>query len=64
VIIPKANKDELEEISKEIRREMDFVLADTLDQVFKTALLPRRKRKSTTRGGRSATVAKRKGKSS
>jgi len=39
IIIPKSNKDELEEISEKVRRRMHFVLADTLDQVIETALV-------------------------
>jgi len=38
VIIPKSNRDELEEISEKVRRRMHFVLADTLDQVIEAAL--------------------------
>jgi ATP-dependent Lon protease len=38
VIIPKSNKDELEEVSDKVRRRMRFVLADTLDQVIEMAL--------------------------
>jgi len=38
VIIPKSNKDDLEELSEKVRRRMQIVFADTLDQVIETAL--------------------------
>ena len=46
VIIPKLNEKDLDDIPKEIRKGMNFVLAETMDDVFQTALnkkkLPRR----------------------
>jgi ATP-dependent Lon protease len=45
VIIPKLNEKDLDDIPKEIRKGMNFVLAETMDDVFRTALkkkLPRR----------------------
>ena len=45
VIIPKQNEKDLEEIPKNVRKEMNFILADTLDEVIKSAL----KAKSTGR---------------
>ncbi|MGI8906665.1 MAG: endopeptidase La [Candidatus Sumerlaeaceae bacterium] len=39
IIIPQDNEDDLEDISKKIRREMNFVLVDTVDQVLENALL-------------------------
>jgi ATP-dependent Lon protease len=38
VIIPKGNKDELEELSEAVRRRMHFVFAESLDQVIEMAL--------------------------
>ena len=38
VIIPKQNEKDLEEIPKNVRKEMNFILADTLDEVIKSAL--------------------------
>jgi len=49
VIIPKSNKDELEEISEKVRRRMHFVLADTLDQVIETALMKKAEAKPSRR---------------
>ena len=45
VIIPKLNEKDLDDIPKEIRKDMKFVLAETMDDVIRTALqkkLPRR----------------------
>ncbi len=38
VIIPKRNKKDLEEIPKYIKKDMEFVYAETMDQVLKVAL--------------------------
>ncbi|MBI5640551.1 MAG: endopeptidase La [Nitrospirae bacterium] len=38
VVIPRRNKKDLEEIPKYIKKDMEFVFADTMDQVLKTAL--------------------------
>jgi ATP-dependent Lon protease len=38
VIIPKLNEKDLDDIPKEIRKGMNFVLAETMDDVFRTAL--------------------------
>lgn len=38
VIIPKRNKKDLEDIPKYIKKDMDFVLAETMDDVLKVAL--------------------------
>ena len=37
VIIPHENEPDLEELPKETRQELDFVLADTLDDVLSAA---------------------------
>ncbi len=45
VIIPKLNEKDLDDIPKEIRKGMNFVLAETMEDVIRTALkkkLPRR----------------------
>ena len=49
VIIPKGNKDELEELSEKVRRRMRFVFADTIDQVIETALTKKVEPKPTRR---------------
>ncbi len=38
VIVPRRNKKDLEEIPKYIKKDMEFVFADTMDQVLKVAL--------------------------
>ncbi|MCX7717860.1 MAG: endopeptidase La [Candidatus Sumerlaeaceae bacterium] len=38
IIIPMDNKDDLEEISEEIRRDINFVLVENIDEVLKAAL--------------------------
>jgi len=38
VIVPKRNKKDLEEIPKYIKKDMEFVFAETMDQVLKVAL--------------------------
>ena len=43
VIIPKRNKKDLEEIPRYIKKDMEFVFAETMDQVLKTALRPEKK---------------------
>ncbi|MEA3369571.1 MAG: endopeptidase La [Candidatus Ratteibacteria bacterium] len=43
IILPKENKKDLEEIPVEIRREMNFVLVEHMDEVLKEALLNSKK---------------------
>ncbi len=42
VILPKRNERDLEKIPEEVRKEMNFILADTVDEVLKAALTDRR----------------------
>lgn len=46
VIIPKRNKKDLEEIPKYIKKDMEFIFADTMDQVLRAALKTGKKEKS------------------
>lgn len=46
VVIPSRNKKDLEDIPKYIKKDMEFVFADKMDQVLKIALKPRGKSKS------------------
>jgi ATP-dependent Lon protease len=46
VILPKDNKKNLEDIPAKIRKEMKFVFAENLDEVFKEALVENKKRKN------------------
>ena len=39
VILPRRNEPDLDELPEEARKEMQFVLVDTLDEVFKAALV-------------------------
>lgn len=48
IIIPKRNKKDLEEIPKNVRKGLEFVFADTMDDVF-SAALKNQKKKNLTR---------------
>jgi ATP-dependent Lon protease len=49
IIIPKRNKKDLEDIPKYIKKDMEFVFADTMDQVLKVALKGGRKAQAPSR---------------
>jgi ATP-dependent Lon protease len=49
VIVPKRNRKDLEEIPKYIKKDMEFVFADTMDQVLKVALKSSKKGKAPAR---------------
>jgi ATP-dependent Lon protease len=38
VILPEKNKNDIEDVPEDLRKEMTFVFADTIDQVIKAAL--------------------------
>jgi ATP-dependent Lon protease len=40
LILPRRNERDLEDLPKEIRRDLEFVLVDGADEVLRTALLP------------------------
>src|SRR5208337_661411 len=40
LLIPKENKKDLEEIPANVRRKIDFVLVENMDEVLREALLP------------------------
>jgi ATP-dependent Lon protease len=40
VILPKRNKADLEDLPKEVRKDIEFVFVDTVDQVISAALEP------------------------
>jgi ATP-dependent Lon protease len=44
VVVPSRNKKDLEEIPKYIKKDMEFVFADDMDQVLKVALIPEKKK--------------------
>lgn len=46
VIIPARNKKDLEDMPKYIKKDMEFIFADTMDDVLKLALKTKKKRKS------------------
>jgi ATP-dependent Lon protease len=43
IIIPKRNKKDLEDIPKYVKKDMEFVFADKMDQVLKITLKPNKK---------------------
>ncbi len=43
IILPKRNKKDLEDIPKYIKKDMEFIFAETMDQVLKAALKARKK---------------------
>jgi ATP-dependent Lon protease len=38
VILPEKNKNDLDDVPEELRKEMSFIFADTIDQVIEAAL--------------------------
>jgi len=38
VILPEKNKNDLDDVPEELRKEMTFVFVDTIDQVIEAAL--------------------------
>lgn len=46
IIIPKRNKKDLEEIPKYVKKDMEFIFADTMDQVLRAALKTSKKEKN------------------
>lgn len=60
VIIPKRNKKDLEEIPRYIKKDMEFVFAETMDDVLKVALKrPKRERARSSENTKSSTKRKR-----
>jgi ATP-dependent Lon protease len=51
IILPKRNKDDLEDLPESVKRSMEFILVDDVRDVLKNALLETRKHKSTRSGG-------------
>lgn len=45
IILPKRNKKDIDDIPKYIKKDMEFIYADTMDQVLKIALLDNKRRK-------------------
>jgi ATP-dependent Lon protease len=43
VILPRENEGDLDDIPSEVRKEMEFVLADRIEDVLEAALRPRRR---------------------
>ncbi len=43
VILPKANKQDLDDVPEEVKKDMKFVFAETVDDVLKAALEPQKK---------------------
>ena len=40
VILPMANKKDMEDVPKDVQKEMEFVFAEDVREVFKEALMP------------------------
>ena len=38
MILPEKNKNDLEDVPEELRKEMNFIFVDTIDQVIEAAL--------------------------
>lgn len=49
VIIPRRNEVDLEDVPDDIRQEMKFVVADTVDDVLNASLMPTPARKASTK---------------
>jgi ATP-dependent Lon protease len=45
IILPKRNKKDIDDIPKYIKKDMQFIFADTMDQVLKVALIDKKKGK-------------------
>ncbi|MEK7197529.1 MAG: S16 family serine protease, partial [Nitrospirota bacterium] len=45
VIVPKRNKKDLEDIPKYVKKDMEFIFADTMNDVLKAALKTKKKTK-------------------
>lgn len=45
IILPKRNKKDIDDIPKYIKKDMEFIFADTMDQVLKVALIDKKKGK-------------------
>jgi len=54
VILPARNKRDLEDIPKTVRKKVNFVFAEQIDEVLKVALEPEKKGKKNTDGGGAA----------
>ena len=46
VMLPKRNEIDLEDVPDEVRKDIEFVYIDTIDEAIETALKPKKKRKS------------------
>jgi ATP-dependent Lon protease len=40
IILPRRNEADLEELPEEVRKDLDFIVVDTIDQVLEAALVP------------------------
>jgi ATP-dependent Lon protease len=38
IILPQQNKNDIEDVPEELRKEMEFIFVDTIDQVIENAL--------------------------
>jgi len=42
IILPEKNKNDLDDVPEELRKEMNFIFVDTIDQVIEAALAPKK----------------------
>jgi ATP-dependent Lon protease len=61
VIIPKRNRKDLEDIPKYIKKDMEFVFAETMDEVLKAALKKNSQESKKTANNQKSQVKKKKG---
>jgi predicted ATP-dependent protease len=61
VIAPKLNQQDIDDIPTHLRRDLDFVFADHVEQVLREALVPEAGRNGAGPGDRARSVAPRTG---
>jgi ATP-dependent Lon protease len=61
VIIPKRNRKDLEDIPKYIKKDMEFVFAETMDDVLEAALKKNSQESKKTANSQKSSVKKKKG---
>ena len=60
VLLPRENEKDLEDIPEVVRKEMAFVLIETVDEALEHAMVKRPKSKKTTKAAQPKTVGKKK----
>jgi len=57
IILPKANEKDLEEVPEEIRKQINFIFAETIDEVLEAALAPARAQGKKQKGANAVSSA-------